>query len=357
MKKVSLLVSLFSCFVLAYPAAGQGGGESEFGVEVPVVDVKSEEEISARLRRSQQLIEELRGRGVGPQQLAEASGYRTPGGGSAGAAAGLSGSREGAAVSSGDVPRSATVERLGKGPDRTDVKVNKRVRVQRFGEEEISLDCLPYFVCTLMLEPGEAIQSETYGDEEWWSVLIAYAGPDGEKTPVVSFSPTVWGIQSNAILGTSRRFYRVSLNSPKKPSDGVSVDLSELTLFEYPRVRRSVAEPPAVLEKPASVSAVEVRNQFFRYRTEDPHRRSKRFSWVAKAIFDDGKRIEVHLPLGIPEVPQVVALGSNGDVLEANAVLEEREDSLVWRIPFLPAGLELSVGEGRDRQWRRFWRN
>lgn len=189
-----------------------------------------------------------------------------------------------------------------------------------FGHVQPTLRCAPLRVCTIELERGERIIDSSVADPVRWVVDFA-AGPD--STPLIITKPVALpnacDLTTNLMVTTTRRIYHVTLDSPPCPSQSESTnpDLPYMAhvKFYYPDdalVRHhGPAEPrgsagavwapgAAGAGVPAAVAAevgtampvADLGELHFDYRATP----DRRFPWVPRVIFDNGRQTCIRLP-------------------------------------------------------------
>lgn len=184
--------------------------------------------------------------------------------------------------------------------------------VFNFGETMPTVVCAPLRMCEIELQPGERVmESPHIGDPVRWSVSPGFAGSGESRTTHVIIKPHGPGLDTNLLIPTDRRMYRIRLVSSE--SNYVTV-----VSFNYPRDDRAawdaaiatqaVEEDRVVAELPAmSVEALD-----FNYGVTVKRGRP---SWTPLRVFSDGERTFIQLPGDTPpqDMPAVVAQNSRGD--------------------------------------------
>ena len=234
-----------------------------------------------------------------------------------------------------------------------------------YGLDEAVVECVAFRVCMIVLEAGEQIVDRNMGDVDRWNYRESYAGPAGAETPVVVVQPLDFDLETNLLVLTDRRVYRLRLLGLAKPKKGATVAFTEALSFRYPARSMEIAEPPPRPVPPAdatpSVAASPLGSLNFGYRVETPRRRSERFQWRPSAVFDDGERLFVYLPEAafLDDAPLLVGLDAEDEPVQVNAVLERdpRTGRRYFAVPRLLGSLELFVGQGPSRRWLRIHRN
>jgi P-type conjugative transfer protein TrbG len=179
-----------------------------------------------------------------------------------------------------------------------------------FGHAQPALRCAPLRVCTVELQSGERVIDSVLGDPERWVVDVA-AGPD--STPLIVAKPVALpnacDLTTNLVVTTSRRIYHVTLDSPPCAAQGESTNpdlpYTRQVKFYYPDealVRRHgsverresavVPRVPADLDSGTAMPAADLGELHFDYRATP----DRRFPWVPRVIFDNGRQTCIRLP-------------------------------------------------------------
>ena len=189
-----------------------------------------------------------------------------------------------------------------------------------FGHVQPTLQCAPARVCTIELQSGERVIDHVLGDSQRWVVEFGMAQ---DSTPLVATKPVgppdACDLTTNLVVTTDRRTYHFTLDSPPCPGRGESTNpilpyMSQMK-FYYPDealVRhhgtgepRESAEaprapgvmgaggPPGVAEEAgAAMPVADLGELHFDYRSTP----DRRFPWVPRVIFDNGRQTCIRLP-------------------------------------------------------------
>ncbi len=179
-----------------------------------------------------------------------------------------------------------------------------------FGHAEPAVTCARLRACVIELQPGEVVLSRIAGDLERWDIEPAAAGPGGRTTLVV-VKPKDCNITTNLALGTNRRIYELTLDSPPckdsaggtdtNPQDGYT----RLVRFYYPDDMVAQWSRPA-----APTIAPTIASLNFDYAIK----RDKQFPWQPAQVFDDGSHVYIKLPPAARHdaAPALFLVGSDG---------------------------------------------
>jgi type IV secretion system protein VirB9 len=199
-----------------------------------------------------------------------------------------------------------------------------------FGHVQPTLRCAPLRVCTAELQSGERVIDSVVGDPERWVVDFA-AGPD--STPLVVAKPVALpnacDLTTNVVVTTTRRIYHLTLDSAPCSAQGESTnpDLPYVrqVKFYYPddalvrhhavpeAAPRSTADGAAqasTAEPGSPMPVADLGELHFDYQVVP----DRRFPWVPRVVFDDGRQTCVRLPAeafhgDLPVVYEVNAAG------------------------------------------------
>ena len=213
-----------------------------------------------------------------------------------------------------------------------------------FGHREPTLICAPLRICSIVLEAGETVLDVLTGDTQHWQTFDLSTGPGGAR-PIVGVRPMVdfefadtCDKTTNLIITTDRRIYDVLLELPPCSAEEASDPnphrpYHRQLSFYYPsdlisrwhtraQLRRiqeqalaaeQVAPPPPTALGPAGALGL---NWRYRVRRERHlFRRSPRFPWRPRAVFDDGARTYIKLPPEARDLPAVFEVSGSEDVL------------------------------------------
>ena len=232
-----------------------------------------------------------------------------------------------------------------------------------YGHVQPTLRCAPLRVCTIELQGGERVIDHVLGDPERWAVDFA-VGPD--STPLVVAKPVALpdacDLTTNLVVTTNRRIYHLTLDSPpcseQEKSTNPDLPYTRQVKFYYPdeALVRHHAESPgpaggeALLSSAITAGADEampvadLAELHFTYQvTAD-----RRFPWVPRVVFDNGKQTCIRLPpeAGHSELPVLYELDAQGGyellqyVVRDGCILTDR---VMQRMVLLIAG-----GQGGD---------
>ncbi|MCD0253087.1 P-type conjugative transfer protein TrbG [Xanthomonas campestris pv. campestris] len=180
-----------------------------------------------------------------------------------------------------------------------------------FGETMPTVVCAPMRMCEIELQAGEQVVDVPHvGDAVRWNVSPGITGSGENRQVHVIIKPGEAGLDTNLLIPTTRRMYRLRLVSSE--TNYVSV-----VSFSYPEddrrawdmaiAKQAVEEDKIVAELPAmSVDALD-----FNFGVTVKQGRPR---WTPLRVFSDGMRTYIQLPEGTTQqdAPAVVALSRDG---------------------------------------------
>ena len=89
--------------------------------------------------------------------------------------------------------------------------------VQYHAHQEVTIDCAAALLCEIELQPGERVRDVLGSEVPLWEHNLVYSG-DRISTPHLSVKPDSAALYENVLLTTTRRTYRLYLNSTKSTS-------------------------------------------------------------------------------------------------------------------------------------------
>ena len=152
----------------------------------------------------------------------------------------------------------------------------------------------PAYVSTILLEPGESLESVAAGDTSRWMVTQSQGGSQGETRAIVLIKPRAAGLRTNLVFITDRRTYLIEVVSQ------AGVAYSAETAWSYPASPLQSADPPAF----------DRLNFDYRIRTV----RGPTPIWSPQRVFDDGRRtwIEFSPQVEASDMPPLFVVTAEG---------------------------------------------
>ncbi len=200
----------------------------------------------------------------------------------------------------------------------------------------------PLNVCDVELQAGETLNEVVVGDSARWLVDVATSGAGEHKTVHLLIKPVDAGLESSAVVTTSRRVYHLRLISQR---EGHTPYVGFLYMEDQVRRFREQAEREAREERwrTASIdgSDVDLSTLNFRYLVKG------KASWKPVQVYDDGRQTIIRLPAGAAtnEMPVLLVRKSGSDVL-----VNYRVKGQAMVVDGLFEKVVLVVGVGRDQE-------
>ncbi|MBI3438927.1 MAG: TrbG/VirB9 family P-type conjugative transfer protein [Proteobacteria bacterium] len=155
------------------------------------------------------------------------------------------------------------------------------------------LDANPNYVSTILLEPGETLNTIAAGDTSRWMVTEAEGDAQIDGRTIVLVKPQATGLRTNIVLITDRRMYLVEAVS--QTGNIYSAEIA----WSYPIAPQ--AAPP---------NPVDALNFNYRVRTI----RGRAPDWAPARVFDDGRRtwIEFAVYVAASDMPPLFIVTEEG---------------------------------------------
>lgn len=181
-----------------------------------------------------------------------------------------------------------------------------------FGEGLPVLVCAPLRVCDIELQAGEKLSGEpALGDTVRWKMIPSLYGDDA---PILIFKPSESGLDSNVVIPTDRRVYKVRLLSrPTEWVTGIAFRYPEEDARKWEMLQAKKEDEKRVQLRNAVVSA-EALNFGYTIKGE------KKLSYYPLRIFDDGSKtyIQMKPELASREAPALSVIGEDGKGIMTN---------------------------------------
>jgi type IV secretion system protein TrbG len=188
-------------------------------------------------------------------------------------------------------------------------------------------------VSDIALEAGETLTSVSAGDTVRWVIGDTTSGAGPAAQVHVLVKPFAGDLQTNLIIATDRRTYHLELRS----TDGAYM---ASVSWHYPhaelvalkaRAADPATVPPAIIDDGINLEAIR-----FRYRLEGEA------PWKPTQVFDDGAKVYIRFPAGLPqgEAPPLFVIGGDGKP----ALVNYRVRGTTYIVDRLFAAAELRLG-------------
>ncbi len=217
-----------------------------------------------------------------------------------------------------------------------------------YGLYQPVLTCTVLRACVVELEAGETLISLIAGDDQRWLIDHTATGV-GAGTPLVSVKPIDHNITTNLIISTDRRVYHITLDSP--PGSRARSDYNPLghytrhIRFYYPDQHHMlVSQNGSIRDQPEGLTLNALNHRYM-------WRREKGFPWSPEAVFDDGERVYIKVPVAAFEKDQpLLSIGRKGAERVADYIV--RDGFYIVDDLFAHARL-ITSGPARWRPFRR----
>ena len=188
-------------------------------------------------------------------------------------------------------------------------------------------------VTDIALEAGEKLVSVSAGDTVRWVVGDTTSGEGSAAQVHILVKPIAAELQTNLVITTDRRTYHLELHSTDKTyMASVSWTYPAAALIALKADReRSEARDAAIAD-----SGVNIDQLRFRYRIEGDA------PWKPRQVFDDGAKVYIQFPSGLPqgEAPPLFVIGPDGKP----ALVNYRVRGATYIVDRLFAAAELRLG-------------
>ena len=195
----------------------------------------------------------------------------------------------------------------------------------------------PERVSEIALQPGEALISVAAGDTVRWVIGDTTSGTGTGRRTHILVKPSAAGLETNLVITTDRRLYRVEVESNARSSmAGISWTYPQDALLALKRAEAAAAAAQPVAEG----VGVEALNFDYAIEGDQP-------SWRPVRAFDDGRQVFIQFPASLPqgEAPPLFVVGEGGRSELVNYRLRGR----YYVVDRLFSAAELRLGERRQQ--------
>jgi P-type conjugative transfer protein TrbG len=164
----------------------------------------------------------------------------------------------------------------------------------------------PEKVSTVALQPGEELVDVSTGDTVRWVVGDTLSGQGAARRVHILIKPTLPDVQTNLVVLTDRRTYHLELvSTPQTYMASISWTYPADTMAALRRQNVVARED----EQRVADRGVRLDNLNFRYRIEGDSP-----PWRPLRAFDDGRKVYIQMPSGLPqgEAPPLFVSGGDG---------------------------------------------
>ena len=188
-------------------------------------------------------------------------------------------------------------------------------------------------VTDIALEAGEKLVAVSAGDTVRWVVGDTTSGEGSAAQVHILVKPIAAELQTNIVITTDRRAYHIELHSTDKTymaSVSWTYPAAALLALKADRERSEMREA-AIADIGVSIDQLR-----FRYRIEGEA------PWKPRQVFDDGAKVYIQFPSGLPqgEAPPLFVIGSDGKP----ALVNYRVRGATYIVDRLFAAAELRLG-------------
>jgi type IV secretion system protein TrbG len=195
----------------------------------------------------------------------------------------------------------------------------------------------PERVSEIALQSGEALISVAAGDTVRWVIGDTTSGSGTERRTHILVKPSATGLETNLIITTDRRLYRVEIESNARSSmAGISWIYPQDALLALKHAEAAAAAAQPVAEG----VAVEALNFDYSIQGDQPF-------WRPVRAFDDGRQVFIQFSANLPqgEAPPLFVVGEGGRAELVNYRLR----GLYYVVDRLFSVAELRLGERRQQ--------
>lgn len=190
----------------------------------------------------------------------------------------------------------------------------------------------PGQISDITLEPGEQLVSVSAGDTVRWVIGDTVSGQGEGQRVHILVKPTEAGLQTNLVITTDRRSYRLELESTSRTyMAALSWHYPQATLIRRLRESRKAADhlPPD--------RGIDLQSLNFAYVIDGDMP-----SWRPLRAFDDGRKVYIEFPqtIQLDLAPPLFVLAANGEAELTNYRLRGR----YYIVDRLFAAAELRIG-------------
>jgi type IV secretion system protein VirB9 len=187
-------------------------------------------------------------------------------------------------------------------------------------------------VTDIGLQPGEKLVSVSAGDTVRWVVGDTSSGEGKEAVVHILVKPVAADLDTNLVIATDRRTYHLEMHS------SASTYMASVS-WTYPAAQLLAlkkAGADADLAAAAADTGVNIEALNFRYRLEGEA------PWKPRQVFDDGAKVYILFPAGLPqgEAPPLFVIGPDG----RSALVNYRVRGTTYVVDRLFAAAELRLG-------------
>ena len=171
-----------------------------------------------------------------------------------------------------------------------------------YGEVIPIITCRPMRMTDVALEPGEAIMGIHAGDTVRWTFAPSQSMKNGLAVSHIIAKPSQPGISTNLIIHTDKRSYNIDFTATENAQyiRGVAFSYQTNDLTAIFKKSLNDATPKKALEDELQgVDGIDFDGLYTRYTIID----RSHVDWRPDAVFDDGNKTYIRMPLRFSETP------------------------------------------------------
>ena len=171
-----------------------------------------------------------------------------------------------------------------------------------YGEVIPIITCRPMRMTDVALEPGESIMGIHAGDTVRWIFTPSQSMKNGLAVSHIVVKPSQPGISTNLLVHTDKRTYNLDFtateNSQYIRGVAFSYQMNDLTSI-FVKSQQNNSNKALEDELQLGTDGVNFDNLYTRYTIIDKNR----VDWKPDAVFDDGNKTYIRMPLKFSETP------------------------------------------------------
>lgn len=196
-----------------------------------------------------------------------------------------------------------------------------------YGAQSPNVLCSVLTVCDIELEAGEVINSVNLGDPSRWNVEPAVTGYGENQTQHILIKPMDVGLNTNMLIATDRRGYRIDLTSTQsKYYPHVLFSYPEKLLAQF-NAKRMVEQERK--EKQSITTDVQTGAKTYLGDLNFNYEVNGNVSWKPIRVYDDGQKTIIELPKEVKyaKAPALMLLSRKGGLFT-----DEKTDIINYRL-------------------------
>ena len=172
-----------------------------------------------------------------------------------------------------------------------------------YGEVIPIITCRPMRMTDVALEPGESIMGIHAGDTVRWMFAPSQSMKNGLAVSHIVVKPSQPGISTNLLVHTDKRTYNLDFtateNSQYIRGVAFSYQMNDLTAIFTKSQQNASSKKPLEDELQLGTDGVNFDSLYTRYTIIDKNR----VDWKPDAVFEDGNKTYIRMPLRFSETP------------------------------------------------------